>query len=460
MRASRPPMRAPGPPMRASRVRLSRALLCAGLGFTSACRVVVMPAEPPAPVPGEGADRARMEPPTRSPLPAAHDPVRRFDEVRAVWVVRFTLTSEDAIRAMVDEAERTGINTLIVQVRGRADAFYRSSLEPRGESVRESDPFDPLELVIREGHARGMAVHAWVNTHLVWGPAALPEDPDHIMHAHPDWLAVPRELGRELVAVDPFDRRFVDRLIDYARDNPGTVEGVYTSPSHPGVQERVHAVWLDLASRYDLDGIHFDYIRFPSAQYDYSIGALERFRLWARSALDPGRWDELDEAYEADLYAFVDSEPELWAQFRREHVTRLVERVHRDVKAIRPRLTISAAVIADTDLALNDRFQAWPSWLERGLIDVAVPMAYTPDSDRFRSLVESARAAAGRSDRVWAGIGAYMNTAESTMDMIDIARAQDAGGVVLFSYDWAVGEGKGDPERPFLRRIGEGRFGR
>ena len=44
--------------------------------------------------------------------------------------------------------------------------------------------------------------------------------------------------------------------------------------------------------------------------------------------------------------------------------------------------------------------------------------------------------------------------------MIDIARAENAGGVVLFSYDWAVGEGKGDPDWPFLRRIAEGRFGR
>ncbi len=170
---------------------------------------------------------------------------------------------------------------------------------------------------------------------------------------------------------------------------------MYTSPSHPAVQDRVHRVWLDLAQQYDLDGIHFDYIRFPSAQYDYSIGALERFRLWARGVLSPARWEQLDRAYEADLYAFVDSEAELWGDFRREHVTRLVERIHRDVKAIKPRLTISAAVIADTDLALYDRFQAWPSWLERGIVDVAVPMAYTPDSERFRSLVRTARSAAG-----------------------------------------------------------------
>jgi len=430
-----------------------------GLSFLAGCRVVTAPAPPPILTPGP-ATQPSPRPSGDDPMPVTLNPERSFEEVRAVWVVRFTMTSEEAVRAMVDDAERNGINTLIVQVRGRADAFYTSSIEPRGESVRESEPFDPLELVVREAHARGMAVHAWVNTHLVWGPAALPESQEHILNAHPDWLSVPRALGRELVAVDPFQPRFVDRLIQYAKENPSTVEGVYTSPSHPAVQDRVHAVWLDLAVRYDLDGIHFDYIRFPSAEYDYSIGALERFRLWARGVLPPMRWEQLDQAYESDLYAFVDGEADLWGDFRREHVTRLVERIHRDVKTIKPRLTISAAVIADADLAYNDRFQEWPSWLERGIVDIAVPMAYTPDSERFRSLVRTARSAAGHPDRVWAGIGAYMNTVESTIGMIDIARTEDAGGVVLFSYDWAVGEGEGDPERPFLRRIAESRFRR
>jgi uncharacterized lipoprotein YddW (UPF0748 family) len=217
---------------------------------------------------------------------------------------------------------------------------------------------------------------------------------------------------------------------------------------------------MDLARRYDLDGIHFDYIRFPSAQYDYSVGALERFRFWVRDRIAPARFGELDDAYASDLYAFADGEPELWADFRREQVTRLVSRIRDDVKALRPRLVVSAAVIADPDLAYGDRFQDWQAWLREGLIDVAVPMAYTPDAGRFRELVREARAAAPSPDRVWAGIGAYMNSPAGTLRMIDIAREEGAGGVVLFSYDWVVGEGKGDPGDPLLQRIGRERFGR
>ncbi len=432
------------------------------------CTVITVPADPPGPVaPPEPRDEQprpaepRAEPSRPGPgLPVLLDPVRAFEEVRALWVVRFTLTSEEAITDMVERAHAAGFNTLIVQVRGRADAFYLSDLEPRGESVREPDGFDPLALVIREAHARGMAVHAWINTHLVWGPTVHPTDPDHLVIANPDWLAVPKRLGRELFGVDPFDPSFFDRLVEDAVANESTVEGIYSSPSHPLVQDRVHAVWLDLARRYDLDGLHFDYIRFPSADYDYSLGALERFRLWIRPEVTDARFAELDGAYAGDLYAFVEGEPGLWDRFRREQITSLVERIYRDVKAVDPRLVVSAAVIADREVAFSDRFQDWPTWLRDGILDIAVPMAYTPDAGRFLDLVETARSAAGDRRRMWAGIGAYMNTPEATIQMIDIARAEDSGGVVIFSYDWVVGEGEGNPADPLLERIGRARFSR
>jgi len=428
------------------------------LFLLSGCRVVgVEPAPaPPRIVVGP--------PPERAPLPEARagafNPVRDFEEVRALWVVRFTLTDPDLVREMVENADRAGFNTLIVQVRGRADAFYSSSLEPRGESIRAEEDFDPLQLTIEEAHLRGMAVHAWVNTHLVWGPAAPPASESHLVNAHPDWLAVPREIGREMASIAPEDPAFFARLTRYAADNPGTVEGVYTSPSHPAVQNRVHAVWMDLARRYELDGIHFDYIRFPSARFDYSVGALERFRAWLRPRLSPARFDELDRAYDDDLYALVEEEPELWAAYRREQVTGLVERIYHDVKAIRPRLTVSAAVIADRDLAYSDRFQAWQEWLADGIVDVVVPMAYTSDPDRFHDLVTTARESVDDRRRVWAGIGSYLTSVEGTLTMIDLARGEGTGGVALFSYDWAIGEGVGDPTNPFLRRIGRERFGR
>ena len=107
------------------------------------------------------------------------------DEVRAVWVVRHSLSSPAAAREVVAQAAAGGFNTLIVQVRGRADALYRSALEPRPEFLTGQPEFDPLQLVLEEARTRGLTVHAWVNAYLVWGPVDPPLHPGHLVKRPP-----------------------------------------------------------------------------------------------------------------------------------------------------------------------------------------------------------------------------------------------------------------------------------
>lgn len=423
---------------------------------TGACRPVTV-TPPPSP-PAEAERPAEPEPAAPVVSPAVR-PVRSFSEVRGLWVVRSTMTSEEEVRSMVADAAAAGFNTLIVQIRGRGDAFYQSDLEPRAETIEGPPDFDPLALAIREGHLRGMAVHAWVNTHLVWGSATLPVSPRHLVNEHPEWLAVPQYLARELYWMDPKDPRFVQALRQYAADRPETVEGIYTSPSSPEVRERVYSIWMDLVDRYDLDGIHFDYIRFPSPDYDYSRGALERFEAWVAPRIPADRLRELQGRVSRDPLAFATELPDEWDDFRRTQITSLVREIYTAVKARRPELVVSAAVVADAETAYGYRFQDWESWLEEGILDIAVPMAYTPDNATFQRQVRTARRAAGSRNRVWAGIGAYLNTLDGTLDKIDLARSEDAGGVVLFSYDWAIGEGRGPASDPFLEHVGRERFG-
>jgi uncharacterized lipoprotein YddW (UPF0748 family) len=413
----------------------------------------VAPPEPEAPTADGPESDPRLEQPPRLGT------VRTFAEVRGLWVVRSTMTSEEEVRTMVADAAAAGFNTLIVQIRGRGDAFYQSALEPRAETIEGSADFDPLALAVREGHLRGMAVHAWVNTHLVWGSATMPESPRHIVNAHPDWLAVPQYLARQLVWVDPHDPRYVAALRQYAADRLDTVEGMFTSPSHPEVRERIFSVWMDLVNRYDLDGIHFDYIRFPSPDFDYSAGALERFQTWVTPRVPAAQLRDLQRRVVSDPLAFATGLPTEWDEFRRTQITSLVREIYHAVKARRPELVVSAAVVADQQTAYGFRFQDWRSWLAEGILDIAVPMAYTPDNGTFRTLVRSARDAAGSRRRVWAGIGAYMDTVGGTLDKIDLARAEDAGGVVLFSYDWAVSDGSRGAADPFLEQVGRERFG-
>ncbi len=445
-----------------SRTRPVRsALAVAMLALTTGCSVVGAPAGGPEPVArpprAEGGDTARAPVDVTRVGPEA-GPTRRFDEVRGLWVVRTTLSTPERVRRMVAAAADAGFNTLLVQVRGRGDAYYDSRWEPRAAALEEEPDFDPLALVIREAHARGMAVHAWVNTHLVWSGPTLPASPRHVVNAHPEWLGVPRSLAGELFSVPPEDPRFARALLKYAAEHPKTVEGMFTSPSSLEVKEHVYDLWMDLAERYEVDGIHFDYIRFPSADYDYSRGALDRFRAWVAPRLPPVRLAELDGAYRKDPFAFTDALPAPWDEFRREQITALVERVYHGVKARRPDIVVSASVFSNADDAYRNRFQDWRTWLDRNILDVVVPMAYTADDDLFRSEVRDAAVSAGRSRRVWAGIGAYLNTYDGTLRKIDIARAEHTGGLVLFSYDWAEYEAPSVQGVSFLERVGLARF--
>ncbi len=448
--------------------RLSTALLALVLGLSpllSACSMVVEPSTPaptpPTPRPGREATPRVTQPKRPSgPMVTGYRAVPVPDQLRALWVVRTTLTHPDSIRAMVDRAAGAGFNTLLVQVRGRGDAYYQSRWEPNPPTLSgQGGDFDPLGLTIREAHARGLGVHAWVNAHLVGGTGSLPTDPTHLIRTRPDLLAVPLELARELHGVDPMAPRFAEALLRYAQENTDRIEGMYTAPSHPGVKEHLYSVWMDLVESYELDGLHFDYIRYPNPEFDYSAGALDRFREWVRPRISPARRDGLDQALRSDPLAYADSLPGPWGEFRRAQITELVERIYHGVKMRRPDLVVSAAVFANAEDAYRSRFQDWRGWLARGILDAVAPMAYTPDNEIFRAQIQDAVEAAGR-DRVWAGIGVYRNTYRGTLDKIRIAGSLGTRGVVLFSYDWAVSEGESEGGRSFLERVGAEAFRR
>ena len=384
-------------------------------------------------------------------------PAGRPVEVRAAWVVRYTLDHPDSVRRMVRRADEAGFNTLIVQVRGRGDAYYRSRWEPAPPEAPAIPKYDPLALAIREAHRRGLRVHAWINTYLVANADTLPADSGHIVYRRPDLLAVPQPLARELFSMDPRDLRYVQALAGYAQAHRDHVEGLYLSPAAPEVKEHIYSIWIDLLERYQLDGLHFDYVRYPAADYDYSRVALLRFRDWLLPQLADTLRERVESLEPGDPLVYSDSFPDAWNRFRRQQVTELVERIYYGVKKRAPDRLVTAAVFADAGDAFSLRLQDWADWLRRGILDVACPMAYTPDLGVFRQQIQAAVETAG-GNRVWAGIGAYRNSVDGTVGKIEAARALGAAGVALFSYTSLVRGDSTNPGESYLRAVGARAF--
>jgi uncharacterized lipoprotein YddW (UPF0748 family) len=337
-------------------------------------------------------------------------------EMRALWVVRDTLTSPTAIRQMVETAASNGFNTIFVQVRGRADAYFNSPYEPRAEALsNQPDSFDPLAVVIQEAHAKGIEVHAWLNTYLAWSGNRRPQSPEHLWNAHQDWFATDREGRCSPLAVED-------------------AEGAFLQPSNPEVQEHLFKVFTHVAQNYDVDGIHFDYIRYANSRYDFSNAALKRFRNTLRDTLSRSEVAEVDQRVAGDRTAWAKAFPQQWEAWRRAQVTGLVSRVSETIHQRKPRLQITAAVYADGKEAAKFRGQEWMAWLEQGVVNGVVLMAYSQQTEK---VVQQAQAAveAANGGKVYMGLGAWRLRVQDIAEKIHAVRLVGANGFCLFSYD-------------------------
>lgn len=355
-------------------------------------------------------------------------------QTRALWVTRATLTSSESIRQMVAAAQAGGFNTLLVQVRGRGDAYYSSAIEPRAAELAAKPSFDPLATVIADAHAAGLKVHAWVAVNLVSSSVGLPASRDHVIYRAPEWLMVPRELAAEIKKIDLRSPAYVGRLARWTRAHTAIVEGLYTSPLHLAAQDHTAAVIGEIATKYPVDGIHLDYVRFPNEDFDYSPAAMEQFKSAIAADLTDSEKREAAAREALDPAAYPNLFPERWNDFRRSRLTSLVIKIRTAVKTARPGALVSAAVVPDAEQAFASRLQDWRAWIDQSLLDVVCPMAYTAESDMFQKQIAAARAYAG-SRPVWAGIGAYQMTPAQTLSHIAAANKLGAAGVILFSYE-------------------------
>jgi uncharacterized lipoprotein YddW (UPF0748 family) len=362
--------------------------------------------------------------------PAAATPA---GEMRGIWVVRTALVSPDAIDRVVDDAASAGLNALFVQVRGRGDAFYRSSLAPRSPLLeRQPRDFDPLGRLLARARLRGLSVHAWINV-LLTGHFGQPLPRGHVLEKHPEWAMVPKSASTAaLVATGP--RRLA--LIAAAGRSEGDVEGYYLSPSIPAVGDHLEAVVRELLRAYNVDGLHFDFIRYPGQSFDYSRAALDGFRRSTGAS---------------QLLAAPGQEPLAWDGSRRDVLTALTRRLAAAARQERPRLVLSAAVAPDEAQAVNHKFQDWPRWAKDAVVAALCPMTYTPDSRLFMQQLEAMRERAGDDRTMWAGIGAYRLDVPGVVEKVTLARQVGAQGVLLFSHE---SFGPSD-----LRQLGQQVFG-
>ena len=227
-------------------------------------------------------------------------------EFRAAWVATVAnidwpskrgLTTAEQQReliAILDRAVELNLNAIVFQVRPHCDALYASQLEPWSEYLtgtmgQAPEPFyDPLEFVVTEAHRRGLELHAWFNPYRALHPGSKGKIGDlHVSKTKPD---IVREYGKHQ----------------------------WLDPGEPGAADHSLAVIMDVVSRYDVDGVHFDDYFYP-----YQIEDENKKKV---PFPDEASWKKAQAA--GNTLSRDD--------WRRQNVDRLIQRVAEEIKSAKP----------------------------------------------------------------------------------------------------------------------------
>ncbi|MCD6385472.1 family 10 glycosylhydrolase [Candidatus Sumerlaeota bacterium] len=317
-------------------------------------------------------------------------------ELRAVWASRFNYKTPEDVRAIVKNLKEYNFNVLVFQVRGNGTVFYRSELEPWSEMLGGKDPgWDPLQLAIDECHRAGIELHAWINVFPAWRGTTPPPWKNQLWNAHRDWFMIPKE----------------------RRGKPPQLQSGYSfiSPGNPEVKHYLEELVAELVSHYEIDGLHFDYIRYPGPEYSYDDASIREFK--HRFGKDP---EEL---------------PAEWREWRREQVTEVVARCYRRAKSLRPRIKVSAAVFGNYKRSSYDYFQDSHSWLQYGILDFTFPMIYRIDPAVFKKYAVD-HIVNSHQRYSFPGLGTYLmkDTPEPMIEQISIVHKLKSRGMIFFDY--------------------------
>lgn len=297
-------------------------------------------------------------------------------EVRAVWLTTIggldwpssyarsqegILKQKKELAAILDKLKDAGINTVLFQTRIRGTVVYPSKYEPWDGCMSgipgRSPGYDPLLFAVDECHKRGMEIHAWVVT----VPAGK-------------WNGY----GCKALRAQHAGMMMRDKA-----------DG-FINPDKPQAAQYIAGICREIAERYDVDGIHLDYIRYP-----------ENMRL------------------------------DITRSRARDNITRIVRSVHKMVKDIKPWVKISSSPIGKLNDLSRYSSRGWnafdkgcqdvEAWLREGLMDQIYPMMYFRDNNFFPFAADWMERSNGKT--VVPGLGIYfLSPKEGNWQLTDVTR--------------------------------------
>jgi len=337
----------------------------------------------------------------------------RAVEGRGIWV-RPTETTRAAIEQTLDQLAQAGVNIVFLETFYHGYTIFPSATATKYGIAAQRPQFngiDPLQIWVEAAHARNIELHAWVENFYV-GNDVL-GGPGPILSVHPQWAAVERE--------------------DVGKTGPqpsGQERGYYfLDPAIPEARRYLTELYTEMVSRYAVDGLHLDYIRYPVSlplanSFSYSDYSRQAFQ--AQRGVDP--------------YTLTpEANPDQWAQWvawRQNNITTFVEQVRGLIDTTRPEAALSAAVFPDEFESKIKKMQDWELWAQRGYMDFLTGMSFGSSAESVAADTAAMLEAVDGKALIYTGIYSPFNglSAETMVAQIEAIRAAGGHGVALF--DW------------------------
>ena len=297
-------------------------------------------------------------------------------EVRATWITsvygldwpKTRATTPQGIRrqkeeltAILDRLKEANFNTVLFQTRTRGDVLFRSDIEPMNSILTGTtgkDPgYDPLAFAIEECHKRGMECHAWMVT-----------------------IPLGSKKHQQSLGKLSLTKKKPAICVPYRTE-------YFLNPGHPETKQYLFSLVKEVVTKYDVDGVHFDYLRYPEHARKFADQAT--FKKYGK-----GRTLE---------------------QWRKDNLTEILRYLYTEVKKIKPWVKVSTSPIGkyrDTSRYSSKGFNAYDivhqdvqGWLAEGIQDQIYPMMYFRENAFFPFLLDWQEQSNGR--HVIPGLGTY-----------------------------------------------------
>ena len=313
-------------------------------------------------------------------------------EVRAAWITavygldwpRTKATTPASIQKqkeelveILDKLKEANFNTVLFQARTRGDVLYKSDIEPynsilTGKSGKDPG-YDPLAFAIEECHKRGMECHAWMVTIPLGGRK-------HVA-----------SLGKQSVT-----HRQPKICVPYKRE-------YFLNPGNPKTKEYLMSLVKEVVERYDVDGVHFDYLRYPERAFRFP------------------------DSYDYRKYGNGRS----LDQWRRDNITEILRYIYKSVKQLKPWVKVSTCPVGkyrDTSRYSSKGWNAFhvvhqdvQGWLGEGIQDQIYPMMYFRGNAFYPFALDWQEQSNGR--HVVPGLGVYfLHPSEGDWSLDEIQR--------------------------------------